>query len=46
MKKWVIEFKRILKDNGSGYIFTSDDYVSDLKRYIKAEGMFPRSSLY
>lgn len=43
--QWVKEFKRILSETGSGYIFTSDNYLSDLKRAIKKEGMIPRLSI-
>jgi DNA modification methylase len=34
IKQWLIEFQRILVENGSGYIFTSDRYISYFRDII------------
>lgn len=42
---WIKHFKRILKDKASCYIFTSDRYISHLRRIIEAEGFKYKATL-
>ncbi len=44
-KVWAQEFNRILRDGGSGYVFTSDDYVSHLRDALKESGLNPKATI-
>jgi len=42
---WASEFKRILTENGSGYIFTSDIYISHLRDSLEKAGLRYRATI-
>lgn len=42
---WAREFHRILVVNGSGYVFTSDVYISDLRRALNRAGLRVKATL-
>ena len=42
---WAQEFNRILTDNGSGYIFTSDPYISHIREALERAGLRYRATL-
>lgn len=46
MREWVSEFARILKPGGTGIIFTSSAFISDLRRLLADAGMKPKQDLY
>lgn len=43
MKTWAQEWHRILKPQGSGYVFTSDQYLSHLIDALTSAGFYVRS---
>lgn len=45
IKVWATEFKRILAPNGSGYLFTSDVYLSHIREYIEEVGLRYRATI-
>jgi site-specific DNA-methyltransferase (adenine-specific)/modification methylase len=42
---WAFHFNRILTDNGSGYIFTSDVYISHLRESLEKAGLRYRATI-
>ncbi len=42
---WAKEFHRILAENGSGYVFTSDRYISHLREALERAGLTFRTTL-
>ncbi len=42
---WAKEFHRILAENGSGYVFTSDRYISHLREALERAGLTFRATL-
>ena len=42
---WAKEFHRILAENGSGYVFTSDHYISHLREALERAGLKFRATL-
>lgn len=42
---WATEFCRILAPHGSGYVFTSDIYISDLRRALDRAGLMVKTSI-
>ena len=42
---WAREFNRILVGNGSGYVFTSDHYISHLREALERAGLNFRATL-
>lgn len=46
MREWVNEFARVLKPGGTGIIFTSSAFISDLRRLLADAGMKPKQDLY
>jgi len=45
MKFWAAEFYRILKPNGSCYVFCADEYSSYMRDIFEGEGLIPRNAL-
>lgn len=43
--EWAKEFMRILAENGSGYIFTSDRYISNLREALERAGLKFRATI-
>lgn len=44
-KEWGSHFYRILHDSGSGYIFTSDSYVSYLRNALEEQGLHVKATI-
>jgi DNA modification methylase/ParB-like chromosome segregation protein Spo0J len=42
---WAEHFARILREQGSGYVFTSDRYLSHLRMALEAAGLHVKSTL-
>ncbi|MBF0182233.1 MAG: DNA modification methylase [Magnetococcales bacterium] len=42
---WAREFQRILDENGSGYVFTSDRYISHLREALERAGFKVKATL-
>ncbi|MGZ6279481.1 MAG: DNA modification methylase [Ktedonobacteraceae bacterium] len=43
---WVCEFRRILRKGGSGYVFTSDKYLSYVRAALEQTGLNVKATLY
>jgi DNA modification methylase len=46
MREWVAEFSRILVQGGTGIVFTSSAFISDLRRLLVDAGLKPKQDLY
>ncbi len=42
---WSSQFERLLRDGGSGYVFTSDKYISYLRTALEEAGLTVKASL-
>lgn len=42
---WAIEWARILRDQGSGYVFTSDSYISHLRSALENAGLHVKATI-
>jgi site-specific DNA-methyltransferase (adenine-specific)/modification methylase len=42
---WAREWARVLRDQGSGYVFTSDSYISHLRSALTAAGLHVKATI-
>ncbi len=42
---WAIEWARVLREQGSGYVFTSDSYISDLRKALTQAGLHVKATI-
>lgn len=42
---WAEEWERVLRPQGSGYVFTSDSYISDLRKALTKAGLYVKATL-
>jgi site-specific DNA-methyltransferase (adenine-specific)/modification methylase len=42
---WATEWARVLRPQGSGYIFTSDSYISDLRKALTNAGLHVKATI-
>lgn len=42
---WATEWSRVLRPQGSGYVFTSDSYISDLRKALTNAGLHVKATI-
>lgn len=42
---WATQWARVLREQGSGYVFTSDSYISDLRKALTQAGLHVKATI-